>query len=423
MVEQYNFRRGESADAPRLKDLFNEFFSPSAVGKLAETVFHHLPDMEPQNWFIAEKGAGLVAAFALVPWTLELEGIGLKVAEMAIVGTLEEHQGRGLMRRLNSDFDQALAEGGYDLAMIQGIPGFYGQFGYNYALPLENHINMPLHAIGETKAGYAVRRASNADIPFLLREDAAYRAAFSLSVHRDKAIWDYMLNASADTEYASEFWLLERGEQRFYFRVQQEGFGAGLIISEVSEDISAEGMGALLAFGKKKAIERDKPYIRFNLSNDSRPGKLVCSYGAEAGDLYTWQIKIPDKKRLLQKATPLLEKRLAASSFAGLSARLRLDFFREKIDLIWQDGKLIGIETGSGDAEHSFCINANLFPALCLGHRSWQELRHVQPDIFPAGGLGGVSRSALCQKAGVDSRAILSIVVCWNIDTCVRMYW
>lgn len=399
MVEQYSFRRGEAADAPRLKDLFNEVFSPSLVGDLAETVFHHLPGMEPKNWFVAEKGeAGPVAAFALVPWVLEWEGIELKVAEMGIVGTLEEHQGRGLMRRLNSDFDQVLAEEGYDLAMIQGIPGFYGQFGYSYALPLEHHINMPLHAIGETEVEYTLRRASDSDIPFLLREDAAYRAAFSLSVRRDEAVWNYMLNASGATEYASEFWLLEKGDERFYFRVPQEGFGTGLIISEISEGISAEAMSALLAFGKQLAIERDKPYIRFNIADDSRPGRLACSYGAEVGDAYAWQIKIPAIERLLQKATPLLEKRLAASSFAGLSARLRLDFFRRKLDLVWQDGKLLGIEVGSGDAEHSFCLNANLLPALCLGYRSWQELRHVQPDIFPAGGLGGALVEVLFAK-------------------------
>ena len=116
---------------------------------------------------------------------------------------------------------------------------------------------------------------------------------------------------------------------------------------------------------------------------------MICNLGAQAGDPYAWQIKIPDQKRLLQKATPLLEKRLAASPFAGMSARLRLDFFRQKLDLVWQDGRLLHIEEGSGEAEHRFCLNPNLFTALCLGYRTWKELRYVQPDIFAAGGLGG----------------------------------
>ena len=67
-----------------------------------------------------------------------------------------------------------------------------------------------------------------------------------------------MLNASNSTEYGSEVWIVERGEERFYFRVPQEGFGTGLIISEVSENVSADAMNALLAFAKEKAVEREK---------------------------------------------------------------------------------------------------------------------------------------------------------------------
>jgi predicted acetyltransferase len=74
-----------------------------------------------------------------------LEGTKLHVAEMGLVGTQENHRGRGLMRTLNREFDKTLDEEKFDLAVIQGIPGFYHQFGYHYAIPLENHINMPLH--------------------------------------------------------------------------------------------------------------------------------------------------------------------------------------------------------------------------------------------------------------------------------------
>lgn len=397
MSAEYNCRRGdEEADIERLRELFNRVFAPEAVGDFAATVSRHMAGVQPSNWFIAEKSRDEpVAAFALVPWHLEWEGVPLKAAEMAIVGTLEEHRGRGLQRRLNEAFDRALDEGGYDLAIIQGISGFYGQFGFHYALPLENHINMPLHAVGDAEKGWVFRLAGEVDIPFLLQEDAAYRAAFALAVRRDEASWRYMLGPSRDTEYGSEFWLLEKGTARFYFRVPLEGFGNGLIVSETSEGIGAEAMRALLSFCRDRAVERDKPYIRFNLHNDTRPGRLLQGLGASASTPYAWQTKIPDAARLLRVAAPLLEKRLAASPFVGLSARLRLDFYRRRLDLVWEGGRLARVEDAVGEAEHRFNIGADLFAALCLGHRAWEELRYLHPDVHPAGGQAGPLVEAL----------------------------
>ena len=391
MATRLNLRRGdEAADADRLRALFNRVFAPESVGDFAATVFNHLPGVGPSNWFIAEKSRDEpVAAFALVPWNVEWEGVPLKVAEMGIVGTLEEYRGQGLQRRLNAEFDRALHDQGYDLAIIQGIPGFYGQFGFHYALPLENHINLPLHAVGETDPSWSFRLATQEDIPLLMREDAAYRAAFSLAVRRDEPVWRYMLGPSRDTEYGSEFWIMEKAGARFYCRMPREGFGAGLIVSEVSEGISAPAMGALLAFCRDKATERAKPYIRFNLHDDTAPGRLVRGAGAPAGTPYAWQVKVPDAARLLRTAAPVLERRLAGSAFAGLDGRLRLDFFCRGLDMVWEAGRLARVEAMSGEAEHRFCANTNLFAALCLGHRSWEELRRVQPDIFPAGGQAG----------------------------------
>ena len=108
----YRIRRAESArDARKLHDLFAEVFHPEEVGVLAETMFHHLPRMEYRYWFIAEevKTERIVSAFALIPWTWEMEGVRLKVAEMGIVGTLKAHRWQGLMRALNTEFDATLS--------------------------------------------------------------------------------------------------------------------------------------------------------------------------------------------------------------------------------------------------------------------------------------------------------------------------
>jgi len=398
----YRIRRAESArDARKLHDLFAEVFHPEEVGVLAETMFHHLPRMEYRYWFIAEevKTERIVSAFALIPWTWEMEGVRLKVAEMGIVGTLKAHRWQGLMRALNTEFDATLREGSFDLAVIQGTPGFYQQFGFSYAVPLENHINLPLHVISEEREGdpFTFRLAGLGDIPFLMKEDEAYRAEFSLSAVRDEAIWRYLLTHSLGTEYGSEFWIMERcaGAERFYCRIPAQGFGTGLIVSEVSAVISAAGLEQLFAFCGQIARERNKPYIRLNVHDESRGARVAIGMGAKQQMPYAWQIKFPSRVDILTRLAPLLEERMKGSCFQGFSGTLRLDFFKTAIDLVWSEGVLESVGPATGEAQHSLAVAADLFPALCLGHRTWRELRYIRPDVFPRSDKTGLIADVL----------------------------
>jgi hypothetical protein len=364
-------------------------FQPDDVGTLAETMFHHLPGVERRYWFIAadKQSARIVAGFVLIPWIWELDGVKLKVAEMGIVGTLEAHRGRGIMRLLNEEFDLTLEQERFDLAVIQGIPGFYQQFGYSYTLPLENHINLPLHLIPDRQETDEVsfRLAGDEDIPYLMAEDDAYRARYALSALRDEAHWRYLLNESRQTEYGSEFWIMVgAGQARpVYFRVPQEGFGTGLIVSEISEEISYQALPQLMSFCKELAMAREKPYIRLNLHNKSRAGRMAISMGAKPGIPYAWQIKIPDPGRLLTTVGPVLERRLAASAFQDFTGRFGLNFYRSGVALQWTGGRLESVSAGAAKGDLSLALPVDLFPVLCLGHRSWQELRYLRPDVIP----------------------------------------
>ncbi len=392
MKSRYTLRRAQSdADAGKLRNLYSEVFPGEEVDILAETMFHHLPGMEKRYWFMVEeeKSLAIVSAFAFIPWQWEIAGIRIKIAEMGLVGTLEAHRGRGLMRKLNREFEQTLRDEGFDLSVIQGIPGFYHKLGYHYAVPLENHINLPLAAViaPATDDKYKFRPAHREDIPFLMEEDKTYRSRFAFSVFRDESNWRYLFTDSLKTEYGSEFWIMESGEKedKYYFRLPNGGFGKGLIVSEISDAITRDAATSLFGFLKKKAEERNKPFIRFNLHNDSTPGKIAISMGGNKGAPYAWQVKFPDKVGFLKKISSVLEARVARSVFRGFSETIRLDLFQSHVDLTWTNGKLVSVESG-GEAprDHTFCISEDLFPALCLGHASWKELRKNRPDIFPA---------------------------------------
>jgi hypothetical protein len=390
-MDNYLIRRAtKDNDDQQLKALYSGIFLTEDVGGLAEILYSHYPGMKKEYWYIAEDrtSSAMVSVLALIPWTWEMEGIRLKVAEMGMVGTHEEHRGRGLQKMLNREFDRTLQEEQYDLAVIQGIPGFYHKFGYHYAVGLENHIVLPPDTIPDAYNSneYEFRLAGQEDIPFLMKEDETYRSRYLVSSVRDESQWKYIMTYGLKTDCKAEFWIMQpraRGEA-YYFKIPWLGFGTGLVVSEVSESISLPALHNMLWFCRQKALERGKPYIRVNMHNRSALAAQVIATGVPESKTYAWQVKIPDKIRLLDRLRPLFEKRMEESVFKGFSGVFRLNFFSGAIDMNWDGGRLESVkEGGEGECPYTFCISNDLFPSLVLGHRSWQELQYFCPEVSP----------------------------------------
>jgi hypothetical protein len=173
-------------------------------------------------------------------------------------------------------------------------------------------------------------------------------------------------------------------KEKYYFKIPAVGFGTGLIVSEASENISDTAFRSLLHFCASKAREGGKPYIRINMHNQSALAERVVALGVPRSMTYAWQIKVPDTIRFLRKLQPLLERRLAESTFREFSGIFRISFYSGSIDLKWDDGRLVSVEKGGeGECGHTFCISEDLFPSLLLGHRSWEELQYFRPEVSP----------------------------------------
>jgi len=392
MTEEFRFETATGPeDEKRLVGLYHEVFPGERVDELAAVFFRHLPGMGPEHWLVAREGGceTIAAAVALIPWTWQVGDARLRVAEMGLVGTRPAHRGKGLMRMLMERFAKRLSGEGFDLAAIQGIPGFYHRFGYHYAVAMENHVHLPLERIADPVAAdeNRVRMATLEDIPFLLAVDEGYRRAHLLSSVRGEESWRYLLGESRGTEYGSDFWIVrgDTGEAEGVCRIAADGFGDGLIVSEVSEALTGNSLLALLRLLKGEARKRGKPHLRFNLHPDADMVRIAMETGAGTGRPYAWQVHVPEPAVLLWKMGPLLERRLEASCFRNFEGVLRLDLYSTAVDLVWRKGCLAAVRrAGEGDCSHSFCIPSDLFPLLCLGHRTWQELQYTRPDIFPA---------------------------------------
>lgn len=377
----------EPADAERIAAFNGQIFGDMVAG-MTRSLIHHHPASRPDYWlFVEDEATGqIVSSLALIEWTWRYEDVTLKSGEMGIVGTLDSYRNRGLIRQQVARHHELLRRDGFDLSHIQGIPYFYRQFGYEYAMPLEAGWQIELRdipdAAGDEPAVYQVRRATCDDVPALMRLYDEANTALDIRTVRDEATWRYLLQHTAGTEMEAETWLLLDANQHIvgYWRIALHGFGTGLIVSETSR-LRTDACETLLRWLKAAAIEREKPYIRFNLPVSNDLLRAARYRGARDAGTYTWQMHIVDAASLLRKLAPVLERRVAASPFAGLTKTLVINLYREAVELRFEDGKLSQVQAVGFREWGDINLPPLLLAPLVLGYRSREELEHMYPDV------------------------------------------
>jgi hypothetical protein len=376
----------DDRDLERVAAFNGAIHDPGVADMARELVLHH-PNTRPEQWLYVEDTATseVVSALCLIPWTWRYEEVQLRVGEVGLVGTLPAYRHRGLIREQFARHEELLGQGGYDLGIIQGIPYFYRQFGYQYAIPLVGGRHVELHAIpqaaGQSNERCAFRQAESSDIPTLLRLYDEAAQDLSISTVRDQATWHYLLGPSRRTEMTAETWLVLEEEQPVgYWRIYKHGFGEGLIVGEASR-LKHDQALAVLHKSKTLAIEREKPYIRLDLPESSTLTRTARYLDAHDIGRYAWQIHLVDVGRFLLKLAPVLERRIAASPFAGLTQKLCFNLYRQAFEMRFQDGRLAAVEPLGFRDPGEIRLPPMAAVPLLLGYRSRQELQEQYPDI------------------------------------------
>ena len=377
-------------DAERLIAFNGQIFG-AEVAAMTRAMIEYRPAIRPQHWLYVEDEAGIASSLVLIPWEWRYGEVTIQCGEMGIVGTREDMRGRGLVRTLNERFAELLHEGGFHLSIIQGIPYFYRQFGYEYALPLEMQWQIELRSITTVRdAAHGFRLATCDDIPALMRLYDAATQSLDIAAVRDDETWRYILEHARDTATESDVWLIERdGAPLAYCRIPRQGFGEGLIVSEVSP-VDLHLADVLLAWLKETATARQKPYIRLNLHDTNPLLRVAQGYGAYRASGYQWQIRVVDAARLLRQIAPVLERRIAHSPLARMTRTVAINLYRSGLLLHFEAGRLREVEAAR-QVESEIGIPPDPFMQIVLGWQTGAELAALHPDVR----IGGQSRMVI----------------------------
>lgn len=374
----------DEADVLRVA-AFNGAIHGHEVAAMTRCLFLYHPRPAFADLFFVEdvRSREVVSSLCLIPWLWRFEGVDIVAGEMGIVGTSEAYRRRGLIRAQVSHFKHRLAERVCLMSHIQGIPYYYRQFGYEYALPLEGGLRLEVRDIPDPSgAPYGVRRAALDDLPTLRR---LYDGACSdLAIHavRDRETWQYLLTHAQETVMACERWLVEEpdGDAVGYFALPRHHFGEELTVSEVSS-LSYEAALSVLHHLKQLTIQRNKPGIRLRLPAGCTLARLARSMGALDPGTYQWQVHIPNPVTLLRALKPVLERRVAESALGGLTRHVRISLYRTTMLLRFDLGTLRSVaDVGLTEGE-AIRIPPPQFVPLVLGYRTREELQACYPDV------------------------------------------
>ncbi len=381
----FSFQRLETADdIEQHLDLMRKVFGEkNRVDIMVKKWVDHHPTMTLKDFFVAKHCGRTVAALCLIPSEWCIGEIPLKVAELGCVATLPEYRQRGLQRELMAEYHKRVFEQGYDLSVIEGIPYFYRQFGYEYALPLDEQARIRLEEIPDYECAHTIRPFTSHDIPKAIELLAQPQHKFYVHDVRGEGIWKMQQETRMAAEYEFEGYSVEQeGHMVAYFRTSQNPDNKELVLREIT-DVNQFTARSILRLIKETGLRRGLEKLVCTISHHEPFMKFLAAAGhVEQPQPYAWQIRVTDCLTMLRKMKSLFEKRLESSTYSRLTEKVNLSFYRYTVLLTIEKGAITNIQRLEGGENTVARFNPTVFTQLLLGYRSREELEGIYPDFI-----------------------------------------
>ncbi|MEM7531288.1 MAG: GNAT family N-acetyltransferase [Chloroflexota bacterium] len=371
-----------------------------------------------------KEGNPVVACANLWEHQWSYGGISLSVGQIEDVGTDSTYRNRGLVRTIIAMLHARSEEKKHILQVIGGIPYFYRQFGYEYALDLGGRRVTTLSRVptlierataqnGPQKNTIALRPARSEDLSLIQQLYAQKCHANLIWAAPHIPTWQYGFDAwtkiesrgisSVETGLTSRLYMITyrdpyHGDTKTIGYVSLASLRRGSDVSvyglEFLPDINIQDMvapliAALHQYGQ--ALPTSKSGVPTFEEISWILGRTHPFYDVLADGLvsyqeppYAWYVRLPDTLAFINHIALMFEQRLADSPFAGHTGSIGFNLYRERIYLGFEQGRLLHVDA-KRPAQTSTLLEVGLppfaFTQLLLGYRSLTQLRTIYPDV------------------------------------------
>jgi hypothetical protein len=345
---------------------------------------------------VVEDAGKIVSALFLIPQVWSYAGVPIPTGQPELVATHPDYRRRGLIRTQFDVIHDWSRAGGQLWQFISGIPWYYRQFGYSYALDLPPRPIMWLtDEAPPSSSAFSLRAATPADVPFLAELEAEAPSGTRLGALRGKDGFTLELARRPTGLLACEILVIETSSPAATpvgYIAYQRRLSGGLVslrAFELRRGTNWLGPAAVVA-GHLHHWVRDHADgpgrgIRFALPA-GHPGMraVATRLGAPPTGTYGLYVRVPDVIAFLRAITPVLEERLASSPAVGWTGDLRVDLYERGLRLAFEQGRLARIEPWSPptDDGSDAGMAKETFLNLLLGNRTIDELERTTPDCI-----------------------------------------
>jgi len=390
-MKDYTFVKPETEeDYEALYSVMDSAFGDEDVRGITKRFVEHHPEINREHFFMVKHGDSAVAGLLLIPQVWKIGGAEIKVAEMGCVGTDPVYRRKGVQCILNDEFDKYAAEQGFDLCVLAGIPYFYRQFGYQYAVELEYSTEIELAKIPDRESGIRLEEFMNEHI---MKADRLLRKAqegYLVHSVRTEGVWEMQQEIGTyggEPFQAASLYLRDRFVGYYRYVVDKEKGSFYIKELGIDENVS---VGDLAGVIKGHASGIGMTVLKTGLPHQDQVSKYLISLEAKTNRPYAWQVKTLDLTRFLTKLSLVLESRIEDSEFKGVSKDITLNFWKFAVSMKIEGGKIGSIEKVHGEKDRTIGLNPYAFIKLALGYKSRLELEEMYPDFRVRGEMGGL---------------------------------
>lgn len=361
-----------------VQELGEKVFSGEGVGDFLNEIYNKSPKKDQNICFYAfdEEKKKYAGTLNLIDTPIRYGDIVLKACEYGVAGTAENYRFQGVNRKLTELFFQQCKERGYNLVVLEGIPYFYRQYGFNYAVPMKfEKLNLQDLEL-KVDEKIQIRKAQPSDFDYLIKnyQHAAEAAEFC------KFLEPSILKTQL-------FHYRNLMSARRYYIIESDGQKIGYFGLNINDDIKIIDIADQLGFSCYESVLRFLQ-IEFSLDNltvdipeQSKFIKFIRMFGSKRVGRYAWQIRILDELKFLQDILPILEKRLNESVFKDEKIEFCYNNFKRLIRFQINQGK-ITLSEEKWRPYWEFNLSPQGAVKLFIGHNTREEIMNFLPDCY-----------------------------------------
>jgi len=368
---------------------------------------------------VEDTGTGrIVSSMLLIPQDWSYAGVVVPVGQPELVATDPAYRRRGLIREQFAEIHRRSDALGDRWQVISGIPWYYRQLGYTYALDLPAMpIWRPPAKVSDPPAGIALRTATLADIPFLARVDA-HGFRDGLGCVRDEAAWRYELTHRPGSLSGRDLLVVERSTAAGLEPIGFVACSSTLRLGSATvwsfalapgESWLAPTAAVLLHLDAWARGHPDGPGggVRLLLPA-GHPARRSAATGLAAGrpGTYGFYVRMTDPAGVLTALRAALEARLATSPAVGHTGEVVIDHYTGQLRLGFEDGRLDHVVADGPRPDDAQPADVSLpgewLLHLVLGNRTLAELEATVPDCLLGTDAGALIVDALFPRLPVS---------------------